>query len=497
MRTFEFKDGSSNKFWNIELKVKSFTVTFGRIGTAGQTQTKDFPDAAKAQKAYDKLIAEKTGKGYIETTAGGAPKAATPSATAITPVQQMLEKGLGENFHDLATHSAYADHLLEQNDPRGELVQTQLSLEDASKSAAERKTLKAAEAKLLKKLGDQLLGKLKTVMDGDWCGPKKPYHYEITRGWLTMLRTLPAPDGIVSILAAMPEARLLQRLEIVYDMEYHPWDFDPIMQGPIAALKKLDGAEDDAEEGTYASRMYDGAHLIPPLIDSPYLNNLRSFKLGFSDHYDELEYSTMVGPFNNCNDKNVLKFLEKCPHLEELYINTGLGKIENIFSYPKFDHLKLLQYYYAGDDYSSRRISYPLSVLAKNQSLANIHTLKFHPGKDSELDIDEVSALVKAKNLPNLKCLQLHMSTYGDAIVKPLIQSRLMQRLKVLDIGYGNLTDKGASELAACSDLKNLELLNVSRNALTNDGIKALKATGCGVKRRPLAPREESKPSAV
>ena len=68
MRTFEFKDDKSNKFWNIELKDTEFTVTFGKIGTKGQSKTKSFPSAEKAQKEYDKLVAEKTGKGYVETT---------------------------------------------------------------------------------------------------------------------------------------------------------------------------------------------------------------------------------------------------------------------------------------------------------------------------------------------------------------------------------------------------------------------------------------------
>jgi predicted DNA-binding WGR domain protein len=68
MRTFEFKDDKSNKFWNIELKDKDYTVTFGKIGTKGQTKTKSFPTSEKAQKEYDKLITEKTDKGYVETT---------------------------------------------------------------------------------------------------------------------------------------------------------------------------------------------------------------------------------------------------------------------------------------------------------------------------------------------------------------------------------------------------------------------------------------------
>src|SRR5262249_2010057 len=72
MRTFTFADGKSNKFWNIELKGASFTIQFGKAGTSGQTQVKEFPNEAAALKAQDKLIAEKLAKGYRETTTAGA-----------------------------------------------------------------------------------------------------------------------------------------------------------------------------------------------------------------------------------------------------------------------------------------------------------------------------------------------------------------------------------------------------------------------------------------
>lgn len=69
-RKFEFVDGNSKKFWNITLDLQDFshTVTYGRIGTAGQEQTKYFDDKEETQKSYEKLVKEKTGKGYVETT---------------------------------------------------------------------------------------------------------------------------------------------------------------------------------------------------------------------------------------------------------------------------------------------------------------------------------------------------------------------------------------------------------------------------------------------
>ena len=66
-RHFEFTGGTSNKFWEISSSGSEVTVRFGRIGASGQTKTKSFPSAESASAYTDKLVAEKTGKGYVET----------------------------------------------------------------------------------------------------------------------------------------------------------------------------------------------------------------------------------------------------------------------------------------------------------------------------------------------------------------------------------------------------------------------------------------------
>ncbi len=67
-RRFEFVSGTSAKFWEVSVAGCDVTVCYGRLGGSGQTQTKKFPDAAVAQRHADKLIGEKTRKGYRETT---------------------------------------------------------------------------------------------------------------------------------------------------------------------------------------------------------------------------------------------------------------------------------------------------------------------------------------------------------------------------------------------------------------------------------------------
>ena len=70
-RKLVFMDAKSSKFWNIEQTGNTHTVTFGRIGTAGQTQAKSFPDEAAAHKDADRLIKEKLGKGYVDAGSAG------------------------------------------------------------------------------------------------------------------------------------------------------------------------------------------------------------------------------------------------------------------------------------------------------------------------------------------------------------------------------------------------------------------------------------------
>ena len=89
MRRFELIEGTASKFWEVELAGSELTVRYGRIGTAGQSKTKAFDDAAAAQKEHDKLVKEKTGKGYAEmgVAEGAAPAPApAPALLAAAPV---------------------------------------------------------------------------------------------------------------------------------------------------------------------------------------------------------------------------------------------------------------------------------------------------------------------------------------------------------------------------------------------------------------------------
>ncbi|MFF2010543.1 WGR and DUF4132 domain-containing protein [Streptomyces sp. NPDC058195] len=82
MRRWEYVEGSTSKFWETGAEGAVVTVRYGRCGSDGRTQTKEYasPGAATAQVA--RTIAEKEKKGYREV---GAPAAAPAPAGAPAP----------------------------------------------------------------------------------------------------------------------------------------------------------------------------------------------------------------------------------------------------------------------------------------------------------------------------------------------------------------------------------------------------------------------------
>jgi predicted DNA-binding WGR domain protein len=78
-RYFEFVEGTSSKFWEVWIEGNEVRTRYGKIGAAGQTTIKDEGSPAAAQKLHDKLVNEKTKKGYVEKGGGGGEAAAPAS----------------------------------------------------------------------------------------------------------------------------------------------------------------------------------------------------------------------------------------------------------------------------------------------------------------------------------------------------------------------------------------------------------------------------------
>lgn len=83
-RRFEFAEGGSSKFWEIWRDGTEVRTRYGRIGTDGQITVKVEADEEKARKLCDKLIKEKTTKGYVPVGDASTASASTASASAAS-----------------------------------------------------------------------------------------------------------------------------------------------------------------------------------------------------------------------------------------------------------------------------------------------------------------------------------------------------------------------------------------------------------------------------
>lgn len=96
-RRFELKDGASNKFWEVWVDGDSMHTRFGKIGSDGQTSEKAAGSPEAAQKLAEKMVKEKTGKGYVEV--GGSPS----QAPAPQPVGKSKPAAPSKAASDFAT----------------------------------------------------------------------------------------------------------------------------------------------------------------------------------------------------------------------------------------------------------------------------------------------------------------------------------------------------------------------------------------------------------
>lgn len=94
---YELSEGTSHKFWEVSRDGSEVTVRYGRIGTDGTTLTKKHASPDAAQREHDKLVKEKTRKGYrlvgskeATKTAKAKPGSSTKPAANKRPVDRRI-----------------------------------------------------------------------------------------------------------------------------------------------------------------------------------------------------------------------------------------------------------------------------------------------------------------------------------------------------------------------------------------------------------------------
>ncbi len=135
----------------------------------------------------------------------------------MSPTRQALEDFLAANPDDLAAHSAYADWLTENGDPRGEYIRLLLAIEDRKQPQEQLRAMKKSASELGKKHGAEWLGTLKEHVNPDWwpsLAKAKPIagraSISMRRGWIHEVR-IPIPyTQFWDSLITCPISRLIQ-----------------------------------------------------------------------------------------------------------------------------------------------------------------------------------------------------------------------------------------------------------------------------------------------
>lgn len=97
-----FQDNKSNKFWRARSHGEQLEINFGRIGTDGQSQMKNFASMSDCAKEMEKQARSKRKKGYVDdpdvsiVVAEQAPKATATAAATPQDTELVLGMVLGE-----------------------------------------------------------------------------------------------------------------------------------------------------------------------------------------------------------------------------------------------------------------------------------------------------------------------------------------------------------------------------------------------------------------
>jgi uncharacterized protein (TIGR02996 family) len=379
----------------------------------------------------------------------------------MSSLREALEQAILADPDDRAAHMAHADFLAEQGDPRGELIQVQLALEDPALPAGERKKLQAREKKLLRAHRRDWLGPLLApplleglrLSDYAFTRPEE-IRFEFRRGWLDRLE-VPALNGALArALRQAPEARLLSDLQMgnAADDEF---DGEDIPQSAVLAL--LSGAP-------FLAR------LRRLRLGAPCSDEIDPTSLGDGAVYEDSAYTFAWGA------DTVVDLLAETARLEELRLFCQIEeKGDRLWDVPALGGLRVFQAYHLHD--------YDLGKLAKQPGPPRLEQLLLMPhavwpGGSSYLPRDEVIAFLYSGKASKLTRLQLRMSDLGDEGVAAIIDTGLARRLEMLDLRHGEVTDAGARDLAAAVPGGKLRRLDLQRNRLTGAGVAALAALG-------------------
>ena len=215
--------------------------------------------------------------------------------------------------------------------------------------------------------------------------------------------------------------------------------------------------------GMWHGEMY--AHSSKLVVDAliaakDKLTNLEALFIG-DISYDESEISWII-------QSDISPVLEAYPKLEILQIRGG----DSLAFSPFVRHENLKALIIETGGLNSATIAQICAL-----DLPKLEHLELWLGLDTyggDSTIENLDPILVNTVFPNLIYLGLRNSQYSDDIAKAVINSPLINSIKIVDLSLGTLTDAGAEVLLNCFAVHQLNILNLSENFLSEELIKAI-----------------------
>ncbi|MEO8707306.1 MAG: WGR domain-containing protein [Kofleriaceae bacterium] len=429
MPRYEFSEGTSNKFWEIELSGKQYTARWGRIGATGRNEkTQTFADAAAAKKAHDKLVAEKTKKGYaLVGKPGKAGKVAAPakSAKPAKPAKPdpKLEAIVADNLGDAGSWQVYADWMLQHGEPWGEVIVGACTGKRVKKQQDE-----AAAAMIGALDGSSIKWKFGSVEEVSLCPEESHEDGSTVEG-----EDPPMVQALRRVLAH-PAGRLARKLTLGLPPDADiGWSFDDIIPvivkaGPLPFVHTIDMSKPAEHMDQDSWRRIGDLRKLWAAV--PRLREIR-----------------MLGAQGRSGKACVLGAID-APHLETFVFESGgLDK------------------------------SIPIDLgKAKLPALRHLELWFGRPDYGNNGSVKSLAGILDGKGLPKLEYLGLMNSEWEKDLIAAVANSAIVKRIKTLDLSMGTLyTEGGEALLAHAAKFRHLTKLLLGENFLTPEHAKAIK----------------------
>jgi predicted DNA-binding WGR domain protein len=416
MRRFEYKKGSSYKFWEIEVEGNSFTARYGKVGAKGQTQTKSFASPEKAAAAAEKKINEKVRKGYAEVAA----------AAAVAPKTNEVDAA--------AQYAVRADELQAAGDPWGQRIALTIAHEAAAPKSAERRKLAKELRELEREHGEHFFGaQLWELMQQD--------HFE------KVARLTWEYGYVVRARVGQPE-----------------WGFDGPHAGAVLEALMASPASEPLRELTVGLTDFEGGGLhdahqaIAAGIVHPKLT-----QVFIGDFHAEEQEISWVG------HGDISGLYAKAPGLLRLRLR-GAGILLGQLEHPTLARLEI-------ESGGLPEAAVASLAAAKLPELVYLSVWFGRETYGGTTNIAALRPLFSTTGLPKLEHLGLQNSEMEDEIAIELAGSKLLEQVDSVDLSMGTLREPGAQAIIDHAPrFKHLKSLNLSENFIPSTQVAALRS---------------------